>query len=190
MRRVIIAILAVWPVTAAGQEPDGMLLNMPGYMAPVQDLDCLSAGEVAAEHSPPDLALSMARCLTAGRYDAAAELYLLITLRSLFDTLRVADATGHDAGQQVLRIVSAHMGPTQRAGMSAAFEALGGTGSAWHGAFCARLRAGVPPAHDPSYMVFHGQTGPLEGGDAPLIEGFDPEAAWDRVLTGYMECGG
>lgn len=195
MRRMILAGLAlVWAGCAGAQDvppgagPGEMLLEIPGYMAPVGDTACIPLSDAAPGLSPADLALALARCLQDGAFANAADLYVLIGVRSEFDRRRVLDTTGHDADRLLQQIVAAHMNPDQRAGFRTALGALGGAGSDWHTGFCAAMRAQGAPGHDPSYMVFHGK-GDLIAKNAPtLADPFDAAAVWDDVLAGWMQC--
>lgn len=182
------AILALVCVMAAAAQAQTRQFEAPGSLAPTQDPGCLPLAALGPELSPADLGLGLAHCLIEGRYAEAADTFVLMGVRTKFDTYRVSDQTAHEAGVVIQQRVSARMSADQRAGLNAAFAALGGNGSPWHTAFCAQMRAQGVPQHDPTYMIAHGMGAFVERDQPPLVAGFDADVAWDRTLRDYMKC--
>ncbi len=184
---VATALLGVVGTTAVAQVTN---YDAPGNLEATVDPGCIAVADAGLALSPPDLGLGVIACGQAGDWDRAVPLFVLMQLRAVYDARRVADASAHGAGQVLSMQVNAALPATGEAGMGAAFERFGPTGGAAHGAFCAQVRAAGVPAHDPSWMIMHGMaafTG-IEGDG--LVPGFDAQAAWDDVLTGYLKCPG
>ncbi len=165
-------------------------LEAPGNLAPSVDPGCIAAADAGAELSPPDLGLGVVACGKAGEWDRAVEMFVLMQLKAVYDTRRVADGSAHQAGQVLAMQVTEALPEGGQAAMGEAFGSFGDTGGAGHTAFCGAVQAAGTPQHDPAWMVSHGMaafTG-IEGDG--LVPGFDAEAAWAEVLTGYMKCSG
>lgn len=187
MRIVILAALIAGLAGPAAAQ-NVTRLDSPGNLAPTQDPGCVPLGELANDLSPADLGLGLEQCLAQGRYPEAADIFVLMGLRTKYDTYRVTDTTAHEAGVVIQQTVTAGMSPDQSARLNAAFAALGGNGSPWHTAFCAQMRDWGPPSHDPTYMIAHGMGGMLHRDQPPIVPGFDPDSAWAATLGGYMHC--
>ncbi len=162
-----------------------------GNLQPRYDPPCLTLDEVQNDYSPADLAVSLRKCFAGGDDVKAAELLILLQLRGELDRKRVKDETAHGAYQVLSQNVAGEFPDEWRARMASAFESFGDTGSPKHDAFCTLMRKWGPPAHSPDYMIQHGLGAfrdTTEGNG--LVEGFNPDAAWNGLLSGYIKCSG
>jgi hypothetical protein len=158
--------------------------EQPGNLAPTQDRGCIRLDEADTGMSPADLSLSVVTCGHEGRYEDAAQLYLLVMARGAFDTRRVADTTAHQAISVLQFQIFNAMNQAQNMGIDTAVQAQ----VADMAAFCAVLSSMGPPEYDPGYMIAHGMCAVLDTGRPDLVDGFDAEAAWGEVLRTAMTC--
>ena len=188
-----VAVLGLaWPAgaetycTAIGSVTD---CTVTGTVPPVQDRGCIALEAADTGMSPADLAVSVVACAKAGRSNDAAELMVLMLARGLFDTERVEDTTAHQ-GVQVLQMqVGALLTDAEAAAFQDKMQALtvDRTGAAF-AALCKRMKALGVPAHDPGYMLAQGMGAVTGEAGAPLVQGFDPPAAWDKALHDFLSC--
>ena len=186
--------MRIWPglvlaLAATGAVAQVQDFRTPGNLAATVDPGCISVEKAAPTLSPPDLGLGVRACAKAGKWDEAAELYILMQLRAVYDVERVADISAHQAASVLSMQVTGSLPRGGERKIQAAAERFGGTGGARHKAFCRTVKAAGRPQHSPAWMVQHGMGAVLgEGGDG-LVKGFKPDAAWNKVLRGYMKCG-
>jgi hypothetical protein len=176
-------------LTASGASAQVTNLETPGNLASGGDPGCVTMTTADARLSPPDLALGVLACGRAGNWDAAAELYILMLLRSDFDVRRVADATAHQAGQVLTTQLDDSQSEADRASLGAAIRQFADPAVSQRFILCQALQASGVPQHDPSWMIQHGMaafTG-LEGDG--LVPGFDPAAGWEQTLRETVACG-
>jgi hypothetical protein len=183
----VAAGLVVGFTTIAGAQVTGLVA--PGNLAATVNPGCVAVAAAGPALSPPDIALGALDCAAAGDWDQMVDLYVLMQLRAVFDTRRVADVTAHQAGEVLAMEVTAALPAGGTEAMGEAFSRLGETGSVRHQAICAAAVAGGPPRHDPAWMIQHGM-GAFTGvvGDG-LVPGFDADATWQEMLQGYLKCG-
>lgn len=180
---------AVVALAAGGVGAQVRNYETPGNLGATVDPGCIAVAKAGPQLSPPDLGLGVRACAKAGKWDEAAELYILMQLRAVYDVERVADVSAHQAATVLSMRVTESLPRGGQAKMQSAAERFGGTGGARHKAFCKAVTAAGRPEHSPAWMVQHGMGTVLgEGGDG-LVKGFKPDAAWKKVLRGYMKCG-
>ena len=172
--------------TAIGSVTD---CTTTGNLAPGQDRGCLALEAADVGMSPADLAMSVVACAKAARSGDAAELMVLMLARGLFDTERVADATAHQ-GLQVLQMqVGTMLTDAEAAAFQEKLQVM--TADRKGEAFadlCERIKALGVPSHDPAYMIAHGIKALTGNGGEPLVQGFNPEKAWDKALHEFLSC--
>ncbi len=180
--------LAFAGMTASGASAQVTNLEATGNLAPTVDPGCVTMASADARLSPPDLALGVLACGRAGNWDAAAELYILMLLRSDFDVRRVVDPTAHQAGQVLTQQLYDSQSEADRASLEDAIRRFADPGTTQRGILCQMLQTAGVPQHDPSWMIQHGMaafTG-LEGDG--LVPGFDPAAGWEQALSETVAC--
>jgi hypothetical protein len=181
--------LAVAGMTASGASAQVTNLEAPGNLAPTVDPGCVTMATADARLSPPDLALGVLACGRVGNWDAAAELYILMLLRSSFDVRRVADPTAHQAGEVLTMQLNDAQSEADRASLGEAIQRYADPSMTQRDILCTALMASGVPQHDPSWMIQHGMaafTG-LQGDG--LVPGVDPAVLWEQVMREDVACG-
>lgn len=163
--------------------------SAPGNLAPTQNPGCIAVADADPTLSPADLSMSVLDCVAKDEFDKAFELVLLLRLRATFDKKRVTDISAHQAGQVLVMQIGQRMTAEENSAYEKVGPVFGGTGSPRHAAFCALMKEAGPPAHDPSYMVNHGMRAFTDPNVSVLLEGFDPEQAWNDILSDFLKCG-
>lgn len=181
--------LAFTMMTAGGVAAEVTNLETAGNMAPGVDPGCVTMTTADPRLSPPDLALGVLACGRAENWDAAAELYVLMLLRSSFDVRRVADPTAHQAGEVLTMQLNDAQSEADRASLGEAIQRYANPSVTQRDILCGALKASGVPQHDPSWMIQHGMaafTG-LQGDG--LVPGADPAVLWDQVMREDVACG-
>ncbi|MDP3196071.1 hypothetical protein [Tabrizicola sp.] len=175
-------------MTASGASAQVTELEAPGILAPTGDPGCMTMTTADTRLSPPDLALGVLACGKAGNWDAAAELYILMLLRSDFDVRRVVDATAHQAGQVLTLQLDESQSEADRASLGEAIRRFADPTTTQRDILCQMLQTSGVPQHDPSWMIQHGMAAftALEGDG--LVPGFDPAAGWEQVMRETVAC--
>ena len=181
--------LALTVMTAGGAAAQVTNNETPGSLAPTMDPGCVTMAQADARLSPPDLALGVLACGRDGNWDAAAELYVLMLLRSSFDVKRVADPTAHQAGEVLTIQLNDAQPEADRASLGEAIQRVADPNATQRDILCKALTATGVPQHDPSWMIQHGMaafTG-LQGDG--LVPGVDPAELWQQVMQVEVACG-
>ena len=163
-------------------------LDAPGNLAPSVDPGCVTMAAADPRLSPPDLALGVLACGKAGNWDVAAELYVLMLLRSDFDARRVADTTAHQAGLVLTTQLNDGQSEADRASLGDAITRYADPEPAQRAALCKAAVASGVPRHDPSWMIQHGMGAFLGSEGDGLVPGFDPAATWAAVMRETVIC--
>lgn len=161
-----------------------------GNLAPTYDLGCVAAQDMRRDYSPADLAGAVVACFEQQQDDRAVEVMFVMQLRGVYDSLRVADETAHQAGKMLKIEMAQKAGPEWEVRMSEAFARFGEVGGANHVALCEQMEAEGPPTHAPEYMVQHGMQAITGREGDGLVPGFEPQVSWERVLDEFMDCWG
>ena len=181
--------LALTMMTAGGVAAQVTNIETTGNLAPGVDPGCVRMTTADPRLSPPDLALGVLACGRAANWDAAAELYVLMLLRSSFDVRRVADPTAHQAGEVLTLQLNDAQSEADRASLGEAIQRYADPSMTQRDILCEALKASGVPQHDPSWMIQHGMaafTG-LQGDG--LVPGVDPAVLWDQVMREDVACG-
>ncbi len=181
--------LALTLLTAGGAAAQVTNNEAPGNLAPTVDPGCVTMTTADPRLSPPDLALGVLACGRDGNWDAAAELYVLMLMRSSFDVRRVADPTAHQAGEVLTMQLNDAQSEAERASLGEAIQRYADPGMTQRDILCNALRTSGVPQHDPSWMIQHGMaafTG--QQGDG-LVPGADPTVLWEQVMQEDVACG-
>ena len=149
---------------------------------------CVSADQSDAMVSPADLAETILACFEEGQDDRAAELLIMMQLRTKFDAARVADKTAKLGGQVLSLTLRQKAGPEWKGRINPAAGALLRPGSERFVDFCALMRRQGPPQYHPDYMIQHGMKAGRETGEDELVAGFDAEAEWAGLVGSYLRC--
>jgi hypothetical protein len=165
-------------------------LYSEGNLESTHALGCVPLSQASNRDSPPDIYRGVAACLAQDEIAAAVQLHVLGAAYGRFDALRVQDRTAHQAMLALWAPIAANSNGEQRAAWQEEVLRLRRDGPA-RDSLCAKLRKLGPPAYYPRYMIQHGMgafTG--DAGKPALAPGFDGAAAWSRVLTDPLLCGG
>lgn len=167
--------------------PGATVLNVEsnGNLSASNALKCTTLDKVSPDYTPADMYPAFADCVDKGRYQDATQLFMLAGADSSFDVLRVSDITAHDAKTVLVMKSMATIDPTKKAAWAESMKTyLAGAG---HTEGCATIRRLGPPSYYPSYMIQHGMAALTGGNQAPLVTPFDASAAWQSVLTTYLQ---
>ena len=111
-------------------------------------------------------------------------------MRVRFDAYRVRDKTAHQAGAALRVRFLEPLDKRPRDQLQKAAIALFEGEGTERAAFCRRMHALGPPSYHPTYMLQHGM-GAIRGSKSPpLVDDFDPAAAWRKTVDEYGRCGG
>lgn len=164
-------------------------ITVQGALAPTQDLGCIGLDQVKAQDTSADLFNAIFECIEAGRFDAAAALFLVATTYAAFDSRRVADSSARDGGSVQARELSAKQTQAQRASLGVALEAVLRPDAVATG--CAALVKIGAPDYFPRYLVLHGigaVVNPNIDEKTALVANFDRDAAWIELLRTFVKC--
>jgi hypothetical protein len=184
--RLALAVTVMTAGAAAAQVTNNLA---PGNLAATVDPGCVTMAGADPRLSPPDLALGVLACGDAGNWEAAAELYVLMLLRSSFDVRRVADPTAHQAGEVLTMQLTETQSEADRVSLADAIQRFADPDMTQRDILCKALTTSGVPQHDPSWMIQHGMaafTG-LQGDG--LVPGVDPAALWQQVMQQDVACG-
>jgi hypothetical protein len=189
LRNVAIAFGLLAGIQLAGQAfADPVIQNYEteGNLKATHNLDCHSIAQIKQDYTPPDLMISFDKCLAAGRYNDALDLFQLAGTYSRFDTLRVTDQTAHDAFQVLM--VEHPIEEPSKSIMYGLFKTRSDSSSE-EAKFCSNVKLLGPPTYFPAYMIQHGMGAffgkSANGGIAP---NFDVQTAWKTSLDKYLHC--
>jgi len=96
--------MRLWLAMALALVPGGVGAQLTNYetsgnLGATVNPGCITVARAGVQLSPPDLGLGVQACAKAGKWDEAAELYILMQLRAVYDVERVADISAHQAAQ-------------------------------------------------------------------------------------------
>lgn len=182
----ILAVLAIWGTASFAQVTS---FEAEGNLESTRHVNCVVVSKLKPKDSPADIAGAALRCFKKGEDDRVVELIIALQTRAAFDTRRVLDATAHGAGSVLALNVANAAGVLWDRRMDAAFERFGETGSERHKQLCQDMLGSAVPGHSPRYMVQHGLDAFSGQTGSSLKEGFDAKAAWQDVLSTYLQCG-
>lgn len=162
-------------------------LEAPGNLKATNHIECISFEQAPPDLSPADIQIGVWDCYEKKDYETATKLVLLMFAKGVFDMRRVADKTAHQAISVLMMELTMqdpdgwelHMGPVISSYVKEGER---------KNTFCHTLLTLPTPTHDPSYMVQHGMRAFTGEQGEPLEAGFDPDATWREVLSGYMKC--
>ncbi len=178
-----IAILLLLPKIALAQVTQ---YEAEGNLEAPDPAGCVAIDELRNTQNPADLFVGVVRCIEKEDYTSAVNLVLVAGSFGSFDTLRVADTTAHQA-LSVLQINTfGNLNEEQINRFTAALELFEPNSDNMR-SNCKALEKLGPPAYYPRYMIQHGIR-TITGEGEPLVEGFDGEAAWNRVMTEVAQC--
>ncbi|MGL1833015.1 hypothetical protein ACKVEX_05340 [Rhodocyclaceae bacterium SMB388] len=149
---------------------------------------CAGLHELDNRYNPVGLVSGAAECARAGRIDDALGLYMLGGAYGRFDMYRVKDRTAHQAMSIVIANAFGALDEKDRNAFKLAVTGIDSEAPR-HVSACRALRRIGHPAYEPVYMTSHG-IGNFTGsttGDG-LVEGFDADSAWEKVLTEWAKC--
>ena len=177
------AICASHPGIAFAEPPPA---DASDTTAPPSPLGCVDLSSLRTRDTPAELYPAVRACIQEGHFARGVRLFALAGVYGRFDTLRVVDVSAHAVIPALRRLVFSQLDDSLMAEFQRAGQALS-PGSAALGELCADIRKRGPPAYEPVYMRQHG-LGAITGTSGGPPSGFDPAAAWESSLTGYLSC--
>jgi hypothetical protein len=163
-------------------------LNVVGQLASNQPLTCVSIDLAGKDHTPPDLYQGVSACIQQEDYRSAVALFALAGMESRFDAQRVLDKTAGQAGQALIMDTLNGLPADRRAKFQAAVKTVAADPEVLSRT-CAAIRKIGYPSYYPAYMVLHGIRAFTAKPDDPTMEpNFDGAAAWNSLLSTYLNC--
>jgi len=159
-----------------------------GNLEPTRDPGCIPYVQADNRLTPADLSLGVLACASEGNYRDAVDLFVLMQLRAVFDSKRVADKSAGQAGAVLASNIRQALGPPRLEKLQAAYGDIGGNDSPWHAEFCTQMQKSGAPDYFPHYMIQHGIKAFTNSGEDPLVAGFEPDDTWREMLVGYLKC--
>jgi len=163
-------------------------LTIPGSLATTHNLGCVALEAIDKSAQPPDLYKAIPRCITAGRYPDAVELFMLAGLQVRFDSTRVTDKTAGQAGQVMIMNTFNPLPEEQRQKFADVFNVLIKEPKTLT-QVCEDAQKLGPPTYYPEYMILHGIK--AFTGD-PRVSALDTamngQAVWSRIQHTYLNC--
>jgi hypothetical protein len=182
------AAAALLPFVAAPAQAGNVTsYETKGNLAVTHDLDCIASAQISNAYTPPDLMRAFTKCVHAARYDDALLLFMIAGADARFDTMRVPDATAHDAFAVLMTNATNGESDAEHKGMLASLEIYKDKASALFTGVCAAAARLGPPNYAPDYMTRHGMGAALGGGSAPPAD-FDAHEAWKKAADSYLHC--
>lgn len=193
MKRLILATaaaaIAVSGCAAPAQKskPEITHIFTEGNLQSLKTVGCVNVSELTNQHTPADIYPGVRKCINAGNFERAGQLFFVAAVYGHFDTLRTADKTAHQA-TKVLRINNLNdIDEESRRAFGEFINDLSGPGSTKLAALCEELRRLGPPAYYPTYMLQHGLSA-IAGEGGGLEKDFNPSEAWASILDSYGHC--
>jgi len=163
-------------------------LTLPGSLAATHNLGCVTLEAIDKSVQPPDLYKAIPQCITAGRYPAAVELFMLAGLEVRFDSTRVTDKTAGQAGQVMIMNTFNPLPQEQRQKFADTLNVLIKEPKAL-ALVCEGAQKLGPPTYYPEYMILHGIK--AFTGD-PRVSAIDTamngQAVWAQIQHTYLNC--
>lgn len=145
---------------------------------------CLERNEIQNVYTPEILFSSSAKCIQDGKYDQAADLYLVAVAYGYFDGLRVVDKTGQDV-LETLKVnhfsdIDAKKRDQFAQVLRSKLEDMSST--------CRFLSKLGRPNYTPRYMVDASKNPFAQGSNNGLIPHYNGAALWDQTRASYLRC--
>ena len=149
---------------------------------------CLDKSKLNSKLSPFDLWKSIATCISSENYDQGVFIYAMAGAFGRFDTLRVADKSGHQAAKALPMLVFGSLPKDKVAAFQAHVQQTLGNEST-RKTYCAEIESFGPPDYFPSYMIQHG-LGAFTGANSnkPFVVPFEPKVVWPEAVKEYLLC--
>ena len=153
-----------------------------------QSAGCLELDQLDNSRTPPDLYLGVSACLQQDKYRAAVAIFALAGMEGHFDAARVVDKTAGQAGQILINGTFDGLAAEKREKFAKAITEVAADSQAL-AQTCNRIRRIGFPVYYPGYMVVHGiHAFTAKPGDSTIEPNFDSAAAWNSLLTSYLNC--
>lgn len=180
--------LVVPALSAAANTPNIHNSEAPGNLESNNTLGCIDAGQVKNSYTPTDLYRAVAACAQSGQYEHGIFLFAIAGTYGRFDTLRVADASAHQAVAVARMMAISNLDDGQRTALQDKLQAMLGQPQGL-AATCRQIERIGAPDYYPRYMVQHGmQAFLISDGSDGLVKDFDAPAAWKQALDSYLHC--
>jgi len=145
--------------------------------------------DTASESITPETMFDyVGQCGQVKQYENAAQWVVVLEVFSAFDIQRVDDISAHGATKQLKKKTLKQMGSDEQAALIDALRVVTETDSPYKSALCKKLFSLSHPNYHPEYMIKTGMASQLGNNNSPLKAGFDPQSAWEEVLSKSVRC--
>lgn len=192
MRTTFAIMIACLAAGCAAQKPPAGASQSTSYEADgnlhsSNSVACVDVTEVTNRHTPADIFPGVRKCIDAGEYEKAGDLFLVAGTYGRFDMLRVADRTAHQA---IMVLQLDHIGSAEEASVDSFQEAMKGRydeGTDDLKRICENVKRMGPPNYYPTYMLQHGMSA-FTGAGGGIKSSFNEAEAWSASLDSYLHC--
>lgn len=154
-----------------------------GNLSHSQPLGCASLKQISSNNNPVDIFSGAYRCIEAGKYAEAADMYYVAMNFGYFDKERVADSTAHQAISVLRMNIFGGLSEQQKSAFQSAVKAVNTE------SICAGLAQTGKPTYKPTYMIQHGMSAFLgQSTKDGLVENFDATTAWNKTISTLADC--
>lgn len=159
-----------------------------GNLVSINKIGCLTSSELKNTYTPPDLYNGMVQCIKNGRDKDAAFLFALAGTYSTYDTLRVSDATAHQAHSVLAMRAREAVEPSEYQRFFEVVKSTLGDPGKLPGV-CREINSIGAPNYQPMYMVQHGMSAFIGANSGSgLVGHFNSTSAWRKSLESYLHC--
>lgn len=188
MKNPWLSIFAILISVVAGSRSEAQvtMIEAEGNLESNHDIGC--SDSLSNQYSPADLYKGLSKCILDKSHERGVLLFALAGVYGHYDAFRVADESAHQ-GVTVLRMTYVDS-LDQAKKLDFLGHLKGSLGNPKKlSRICGEVRTIGPPANFPRYMIQHGLAA-LQGDSTGngLVEGFDPESAWEKALDSYLHC--
>lgn len=155
-----------------------------GNLKKTHQVGCTELNQITNQYTPADIIPAYADCVRKNKYDMAQPLYLVAKVYAVFDTMRVADTTAHQAYTVLLMNNTTDFDKIMVDNSASAWEKMLDSKEAMH-KVCSQIKKISYPSYYPEYMIAHGMEAIINSSVEVLVENFDSEALWGKIMNEF-----
>lgn len=176
----------------AAQQPTNAAPQVTNYesesnLKATKPVACIGLDELTNQNTPADIFPGVRKCIDAGEYEKAANLFAVAGVYGRFDTLRIVDKTAHQA---IKALQLEYLSSIDKARAEEFQEAIRGRLDADSSdlvRICDDIKKIGAPEYEPVYMLQHGISA-FTGTGGGIKTDFNVAEAWAASLEDYLHC--
>lgn len=171
-------------------QPNVVRYETEGNLESNNDIGCIPLSEVKNSYTPADMYRGVVACIEQGSVEDGTALFFMAGMYSRFDMNRIVDTSAHQAASMLIIQAFQPLSDEAKEPFSREMERVTQDPQAL-AAMCASISEVGAPDYHPRYIIQHGLNAVGFQDTAPdLVEGFDPVATWDALMSTYLHCPG